>query len=68
MDKDKAMPAPMYFSRREAISLGATAAAAIVLASLTGCSGTQQQSASTLRVGVRGDVAGFGSYNEKNNK
>ncbi|MDO4854142.1 MAG: transporter substrate-binding domain-containing protein [Coriobacteriia bacterium] len=62
------MPAPMYFSRREAISLGATAAAAIVLTSLTGCSSSQQQSTGTLRIGVRGDVAGFGSYNEKNNK
>ncbi len=62
------MPAPMYFSRREAIFLGATAAAAIVLAPLTGCASSQQQSTGTLRVGVRGDVAGFGSYNEKNNK
>lgn len=62
------MPAPLYFSRREAVLLGAGALASIALASLPGCTGKQQQNAGTLRVGVRGDVAGFGSYNEKNQK
>lgn len=62
------MPASMQFSRREAIFLGANAAAAIALVSLSGCTTAQQQGSGTLRVGVRGDVAGFGSYNEKNEK